>query len=190
MRLLKRTSSKPLEICEVTNRIGEVVLEATMTKLGWRCVGKKGDLDGHKVDYTYRKDKTEIDIQLKSKNIGKQRRWAFDIFKKGEKLDLNFYGEPGGFLFLVAPQIERKGQTFIEIQPPQIALIPGEAVVKHFEEASEGARQITFYELKLSNGEYKWSRYFGIDNIEDLLAEESRRQEDEILKKRRQQKKT
>jgi hypothetical protein len=191
--VLKRgLNVKPPEMCEVTNRIGEGEIESTLIKLGFKTVGKKSDLDAERVDYTFQRGLCQINVQLKSKNISKRNSFAFDIFRRGESLDLKFYSEPNSFLFLSGVEIKRQERTFVETALSTNLLIPGQLIVKHFEETSPGTHQITMYKQKLLDGEYKWSRYCGPANIEDVLADEQKRQEDEeeMIRKYREQKRS
>lgn len=175
-----RTRARTQSMGEVINRLGENMVEEIMIKCDWRCVGKNLEMDDSKVDYNYRKEHASIDIQLKSANINpKRERWVWQIIKRGKKLDLNFYSEPGSFLFLAAFYVKKTTDYFKEIKVSHVAMIPGDMIVKFFENNPQ-ALQITIRELKLLNSEYPyWLPYFGRANIAETLKAEEHRQNSE-----------
>ena len=157
---------------QLTNKIGVNTLDTIMTIMGWKGGPNGKELDDDKLDCTYRKLRTIIDIQLKSRSLAEKRKcWGWEIIAEKQKIDKSFYDNRFSFLALVGIKLdaifEDKTEKF-----PQVALIPGKAVVKYFTEIAPKSRIITLYLKKLLEGNYpEWNCYFGENNIRKLLAE-------------------
>jgi hypothetical protein len=207
-----RNKDRPLLQDEVTNRIGEKYLEKSMALLLWRQESNPGnkDKDHEGVDYIYSFGHTRIGIQLKSANLDlKHRNWTWHIADSYEELD-GFYDEIGTFLFLVGVKIFFEGGRFKETREgsfqekekgqkleykyelPQIALIPGQSIMKFFEK-SKGKLDLHISPRKLRLGKYdksrpgkynNWNDYLGEDNIHRIMLSESQIQEKEYAQQK------
>jgi hypothetical protein len=191
-----RSSVSPLIPSEITNNLGEAHLESNMALFRWRLAGKERDMDNQKVDYTYRYGNAEIDIQLKSRNLDLEyKNWQWVIFPSDKELDKKFYAAPHTFLFLVGIKLVFEGSRFhqevIQDKFPQIALIPGNEVVRYFAEKSLNSGVITLSLTKLlERKDPYWNDYFGEKNIYKTLIDTWKQQEEEakFLEQKRSQK--
>jgi hypothetical protein len=180
-----RQNISQLSEAETTDTLGTLHMAFTMTKFGWRDNQSK-QMDNQKVDATYRAGLASIDIQLKSSNF-KGKRWNWNIAKnKYKEKEIAFYKEPFDFLFLVGLELERDAKLgYLEISPPQLALIPGKVVLKHFE--GRPAKHLVLGLSKSELSEDPWRKYFGIENISKILEKTKKDQEkeEELLKETR-----
>ena len=100
-RLLLRTPSKKPEDSEKTDGLATNLLEKTMILLDWRLIGATRAADNIGVDYVYRKEHAEIDIQVKGSTPVAESSWRWCVKdEKENKLNEAFYSESGNFLFL------------------------------------------------------------------------------------------
>ena len=186
-----RTRARQHDPTETTDYLSENELERIMINNNWRLIGQSRAADNIGVDYVYRKEHAEIDIQVKGATISEDRNWAWQKVKGAKGLNMDFYGERGNFLFLVG--LDEK-KTNVPQEVLQVALVPVHKVAKYFQKVSrQGTSCITICEKKLDEHMYtsefeEWDDCFGATNIERILFSELNRQQEEyeLLKQFRQ----
>lgn len=187
-----------MEKTEYVDRGGVRHFDSLMGELGWVPIGDSREADWKRVDQTYQLGCAVVYIQIKSANLSKMldrryqppkiyERWHWKIIRKGKQLPINFYKEKDCFLSCVGLNVHEEiyaktrlmihgnpVKKFIELEKPEMGLIPGGKVVGYFENRSAGTRSIGRY--KNAKKPSKWDKYFGRENIEKLLIEEFERQ--------------
>lgn len=158
---------------------GEAIFQALIElKLGWIAIESK-ELDISGIDRIFRLMQARIETQIKTAFMAVDKSWTFTVFKKGKKLDIDFYSQPNAFLVLIGlhypipkvPKYLKRARDPLWLRKT-ILMISGKKVIEHFKDKKTG--NITINWKKLKNNEYKWLR--GTDNPFKIFADEYERQ--------------